>query len=268
MLLKGSRTPVVQDMGGFIARVNMPGWLRRWPRDHGYGPLAMVVESVLVPGRVIAMHEHRDDEIVSWVPKGVMRHKDRMGDALTVDAGHLMIMNAGISFWHSEETHREDPDLRMLQILIRPRASGLPANIQFGPLPEQQQAVWRHLVGPEGGSAPFHVRSEIDVYDIHLPAGACVVFPHAPRKHLYFYQFEGCSIVEGKTFREAEQGLFPSDGPLIVTAKTESVIVAFLMDPVSHVARTGTVGDHRSIPPPLFAPLAKFALRVKALVRR
>jgi len=95
MLLKGSRTLVVQDMGGFIARVNMPGWLHRWPRDHGYGPLAMVVESVLVPGRVIAMHEHRDDEIVSWVPQGVMRHKDRMGDALAVDAGHLMIMNAG-----------------------------------------------------------------------------------------------------------------------------------------------------------------------------
>jgi hypothetical protein len=85
---------------------------------------------------------------------------------------------------------------------------------------------------------------------------------------LYFYQFEGCSIVEGKTFREAEQGLFPSDGPLLVTGKTESVIVAFLMDPTSHVARTGTVGDHRSIPRPLFAPLAKFALRVKALVRR
>ena len=104
MLLKGERTFVVRDMGGFVAHINMPGWVNPKPRDHGHGPLAMVVESILHPGRLIAMHEHRNDEIISWVPEGVMRHEDRSKGRLVCDGDHLMVMNAGRGFWHSEET--------------------------------------------------------------------------------------------------------------------------------------------------------------------
>ncbi len=44
MLLKGERTFVVRDTGGFVVHVNMPGWIKPKPGDHGHGPLAMVVE--------------------------------------------------------------------------------------------------------------------------------------------------------------------------------------------------------------------------------
>ena len=64
MLLKARRAVFARDSGGFIARPNMPGWLMPRPTDHGLGPLAMVVESMLVPGRLIAHHEHRNDEII------------------------------------------------------------------------------------------------------------------------------------------------------------------------------------------------------------
>jgi hypothetical protein len=77
LLIKGDRTPIRLDNGGFIACPNMPGWVDPRSRDHGLGPIALVVRSVLEPGRVIAMHEHQNDEIVSWVPEGVMRHDDR-----------------------------------------------------------------------------------------------------------------------------------------------------------------------------------------------
>lgn len=49
VLLKGDRTSIVRDMGGFVVRVNMPGWLKPRPTDHGHGPLAMIVESSLDP---------------------------------------------------------------------------------------------------------------------------------------------------------------------------------------------------------------------------
>ena len=87
MLLKGSRTPIVRDMGGFIVHPNMPGWLTPKTRDHGHGPLAMIVESVLHPGRLVALHEHQNDEIVSWVPDGVMRHDDKVTGRFLQTAG-------------------------------------------------------------------------------------------------------------------------------------------------------------------------------------
>ncbi|MGO7624468.1 pirin family protein, partial [Rhizobium ruizarguesonis] len=61
-------------------------------------------------------------EIISWVPEGVMRHEDKAAGRLVIDRDHLMVMNAGASFWHYEETLASDPPLRMLKILVRPYA--------------------------------------------------------------------------------------------------------------------------------------------------
>jgi len=266
MLLKGKKTLLVRDMGGFVARINMPGWLARWPDDHGYGPLAMVVESLLEPGRHIAMHEHRDDEIVSWVPDGVMRHDDRANGRLVVDAGHLMVMNAGRSFWHSEETLKTDPPLRMLQILIRPEESGLEPWIQHGALPERIPGTWRQIVGPALGDAPFFVRNRIDIFDILLSAGTRVALPRIECRHCYLYQFGGSSRVGNLRLSEGEQLL--SDEVLTVEAMTASTLVAFLIDPDAPTARLGTVGDHRSIPRPAFVPIIRPLLSARALWRQ
>lgn len=240
-------------MGGFTARLNMPGWLLPRPRDHGYGPLAMVVESMLEPGRLIAMHEHSNNEILSWVPDGIMRHDDPVTGPLVTDSAHFMVMNAGRSFWHSEETLPSDPPLRMLQILVRPHSADLPAHIQHGPIGTAPDNQWRHLVGPEGGAAPFFVRNAIDMFDLRLEEKAKATFPWAMGRHLYFYVFEGRVKVQGVGFDEADQGLSLSNGALELAATRRSLVVAFLIEPNASVARQGTVGDHRKIPPPYLA---------------
>ncbi|MFC5760272.1 MULTISPECIES: pirin family protein [unclassified Rhizobium] len=267
MLLKGERTFVVRDMGGFIVHVNMPGWVKPKPADHGHGPLAMVAETILHPGRLVAMHEHRNDEIISWVPDGVMRHEDRARGRLTCDSGHLMVMNAGRSFWHSEETLASDPPLRMLQILVRPEAVDLEPGIQHGPVPDFAPNRWRHLVGRQGGDAPFFVRNRIDLFDIRLQAGARADFPRRQGCDLYFYMFSGAILAGGQAFGEGEQGLLLSDEALMAQATGASVVVAFLIDRAATVMRQGTVGDHRKIPPPVVIRLLKRWQRLKRLWR-
>lgn len=41
-------------MGGFKTRLNMPGWLLPRPRDHGYGPLALIVAFLIDPNAPVA----------------------------------------------------------------------------------------------------------------------------------------------------------------------------------------------------------------------
>lgn len=268
MLLKGERSFIVRDMGGFVIRINMPGWLKPRPSDHGHGALAMVVESFLDPGRLVAMHEHRNDEIISWVPDGVMRHDDRMTGRLATDGDHLTVMNAGRGFWHSEQTFTSDPPLRMLQIMVRPNAVDLEPRIQHGPIFPAPPNSWRHLVGPEGGQAPFFVRNAVDFFDIRLEPGARVELPNKPGRDLYFYVFSGSVVIDGQTFGEAEQGLLLQDRRLIVEATSPSVMVAFLLDVKAPVTRQGTIGDHRKIPPPLVFRLLKRWKQLQRLWRR
>lgn len=264
MLLKARRTSITQDNGGFVVHLNMPGWMRPWPTDHGHGPLALIAESFLVPGRLIEMHHHQNDEIISWVPDGVMRHEDKINGGLVTDRDHLMVMNAGRSFWHSERTLPSDPPLRMLQIFVRPRALDLEPAIQHGPIAAVAVGTWRHLFGPEGTDAPFHVRNRVDFHDIRLTRGMSADFPSGAGRDLYFYVFSGAISAGGRHFAEAEQGLLVGGGNLTLTAQSDAVVVAFLIDPRAAVTRRGTIGDHRRIPPPLLGKAVNGLLRLRS----
>ncbi len=241
-LYKASRTSVTQNQGSFRTHFNFPGRNHPDHDDHGYGPLATVVESFLDPGTLIPMHQHRNEEIVSWVPAGVMRHDDRQGNELVTDTDHMLVMNAGRGFWHAERTLADDPPLRMLQIFVRPHSLDLQPTIQFEPIGDPVETEWRHLFGPEESSAPLSVRNRVQFFDSHIEAGATVEFPSIAGWDTYFYVFEG-AIGAGETrFNEAESGLLVDGDGVSVTALAETLLVAFCIDPDAPVTRQGTIG--------------------------
>ncbi len=238
------RTNVSQNQGKFRIHLNFPGRTLPAHDDHGYGPLATVVESFMDPGTLIRMHQHRNEEIVSWVPNGVMRHDDRQGNELVTDPEHLLVMNAGSGFWHAEETDADDPPLRMLQIFVRPHSLNLDPGIQHEPIPDAVPNEWRHLFGPEDGDAPLSVRNDVDFYDCRLGAGETVTLPSRPGWDTYFYVFDG-AVTAGNGTTEigyTESGLVTDDRDVSVTATDESLIVAFCINPEAPVTRQGTIG--------------------------
>ncbi|ELZ56438.1 MULTISPECIES: pirin family protein [Halorubrum] len=255
-LFPAPRSKVFQDQGKFRTRFNFPG--RNLPDhdDHGYGPLSTVVESFMDPGTLIRMHQHRDEEIVSWVPAGVMRHDDREGNELVTDPEHLLVMNAGAGFWHAEETLADDPPLRMLQIFVRPREFGLEPGIQHGPLPDPEPNEWRRVFAPAGSDHPFTVRNAVDCFDARLDADASAMLPEIEGRDAYVYVFEGSAGVggdpaadadestEGVALDKTESVVWTGGGaPPTVTAGEEgATVVAFLIDPDAPVTRQGTIG--------------------------
>ncbi|SNR61680.1 pirin family protein [Halorubrum vacuolatum] len=241
-LYKAPRTDVSQNQGRFRIHFNFPGQNLPDHDDHGYGPLATVVESFMDPDTLISMHPHRNDEIVSWVPAGVMRHDDREGNKLVTDPEHLMVMNSGRGFWHEERTLPDDPPLRMLQIFVRPHSLDFEPNIQHGPIPDFTANEWRHLFGPEGTDAPFYVRNDVHLYDVRLDEGTSVELPSIAGWDTYFYVFEGAVEANDTRFGETESGLLVNEDTVTVTAHEESILVAFVINPDAPITRQGTIG--------------------------
>ena len=236
------RTDVSQSQGRFRTHFNFPGRAVPGHDDHGYGPLATVVESFMDPGTLIRMHQHRNEEIISWVPAGVMRHDDRAGNELVTDPDHLLVMNAGGGFWHAEETLADDPPLRMLQIFVRPHSLNLEPDIQHGPIPDPVPDEWRRLFGPAGGDTPFSVRNAVECYDCRLDADATVSLPSRPDWHTYCYVFEGSVEIDGTPVGYTESAVVTDDGGVPVTATEDATVVAFSLDPDAPVTRQGTIG--------------------------
>ncbi len=212
MLYRQPETPHVHHMGPFTIRRIFPGASVPDHDDHGYAALAAVDDATLEPGTLVAMHEHRNDEIVSYVHEGAMRHDDSTGAKLSINARNLMVMNAGKSFWHEERTLAADAaTTRTLQIFIRPHTVDLEPKLQHLPLEEPPPDGWRYLAGPEASDAPAVVRNNIMFFDGHFAKGASLALPEHAGWDTYFVVLRGSIQVKDQTLKAVESALLKDE---------------------------------------------------------
>jgi redox-sensitive bicupin YhaK (pirin superfamily) len=71
--------------------------------DHmGVSALRVINEDKVTSGNGFGTHSHTDMEIISYVKKGSIEHKDSMGNVGRPPAGKFQLMSAGPGVTHSE----------------------------------------------------------------------------------------------------------------------------------------------------------------------
>lgn len=82
-----------------------------------WGPIKTINDDRADPGFVTTWHEHKNLDILSYVIKGEVYHKDNLGNELIAVPGQVQHMWCGNSIWHSE-ANRGSITNRYLQIWI------------------------------------------------------------------------------------------------------------------------------------------------------
>jgi redox-sensitive bicupin YhaK (pirin superfamily) len=129
------------------------------PQHMGFGPLRVINEDRVQPGKGFGTHGHRDMEIISYVLEGSLGHQDSMGTGSTIVPGDVQRMSAGNGVRHSEFNHEKQGVTHFLQIWIEPRVTGIaPSYEQKHFKPEDKRGRLRLIASPDGrdGSVTIH----------------------------------------------------------------------------------------------------------------
>jgi redox-sensitive bicupin YhaK (pirin superfamily) len=148
--------------GPFQIRRIRPGITLGNSDDLGFGPLGLIDHANLGPGLLVRMHEHRNDEILSYVRSGTLWHEDTHGGRLPISATQLVVMNAGSGISHEESIPHDGESVEMLQIFIRPYEANLTPSFQSHRFESAtSNEKWRLIAGPAESNAPLSVRNQV-----------------------------------------------------------------------------------------------------------
>jgi redox-sensitive bicupin YhaK (pirin superfamily) len=180
-------------------------WLDSWhsfsfaghhdPAWMGFGPLRVINDDTIAPGRGFGMHPHRDMEIVTVMLEGQLQHRDSMGHAAVLRAGEVQRMSAGRGVVHSE-INRGDQSCRLLQIWIEPRQpGGAPAYEQKAFPLEPAADGWTLLLDPAGCDGAMAIQRTVRLWRARPRPAAVLPMPLAQGRRGWLQMIEGALVL-------------------------------------------------------------------------
>jgi redox-sensitive bicupin YhaK (pirin superfamily) len=181
------------------------------PRFLGFGPLRVINEDRVQPGRGFDTHGHRDMEIVSYVLDGALAHEDSMGNGSVIRPGDVQRMSAGTGVRHSEYNASASDPVHFLQIWIIPERDGIePSYEQKTFSPDDKRGRFRLLGSRDGRDGSVTIHRDVDLYGAVIGPGENLEY-RARRGRRIWVQLAGGSVTLGDTPLEAGDGIAIED---------------------------------------------------------
>jgi len=171
--------------------------------DHmGVSALRVINDDRVLPGCGFATHSHQDMEIISYVKKGSIEHKDSMGNVERLPAGEFQLMSAGTGVTHSEYNPSKDEPLEFLQIWIEPKVYGIKPGYQ------QKQFAAREglqlIASPDARDGSLLIHQDGCLYQLRLKADQSVSHSLEPGRTVYVHVVSGTIRLNGEHLSEGD----------------------------------------------------------------
>ncbi len=180
------------------------------PKFMGFHSLRVINEDFIEPAQGFPMHGHRDMEIVTYIIRGELSHKDSMGNGTTILPDEVQRMTAGRGIRHSEFSSPTE-QTHLLQIWIMPEAEDLEPGYEQTSFPRDGKRGKLKLVASRAGTdGSVTINQDVSIYASVLANGERVEFEPAADRHVWIQLISGSLEVNGETL-DAGDGAAISD---------------------------------------------------------
>ena len=212
------------------------GWLRARhhfsfadyfdPKRESWGNLRVWNDDEIQPNQGFPPHPHANMEIVTYVRKGAVTHKDSLGNEGRTEAGDVQVMSAGSGIRHAEY-NLEPGTTTLFQIWIQPRSAGGQPAWGAKPFPKGDRAG-RFVTlasGFDNDNDALPIRADARVLGATLKAGESVRYDLAPDRHAYLVPAAGAVEVNGVRIDARDGAAITGETVLTITAAEDAELV-------------------------------------------
>ncbi len=170
-------------------------------RTH-WGALRVWNDDTIRPHTGFDRHGHQDMEIVTYVRRGVITHKDHLGNEGRTVAGDVQVMSAGRGIQH-EEHNREDEPTQIFQLWIFPNENGIKPAWETRSFPKGDRAgsLVTLASGRKTDSGALPIHQDAAILGATLKPGQTVRHELERGRHVYLVPALGRLTVNGKEIK-------------------------------------------------------------------
>lgn len=198
------------------------------PAHMGFGPLRVINEDRVAPGKGFGTHGHRDMEIISYVLSGALGHKDSLGNGSTISPGDVQRMSAGRGVQHSEYNGQENGTTHFLQIWLEPDRTGIPPSYEEKHFEEaEKRGRLRLVASPDGrdGSVLIHQQALLHAGLFDGDEQACMEIGNGRR--MYVHVVRGSVAVNGHKLAAGDALKLTGERQLLIDQGEDAEVLVF-----------------------------------------
>lgn len=169
------------------------------PARMGFRALRVINEDVIQAGQGFGQHGHRHMEIVTYIIRGALEHRDSTGSRAVLSRGQVQRMSAGSGIQHSEFNASPSEDLKLLQIWIRPKDQAVAPGYEDKDLPVTEMTNrLQPIATPDGRDGALTIHQDVSIFASRLDAGASLTHDLAPGRGAWVQVVDGALTVNGE----------------------------------------------------------------------
>jgi len=196
------------------------------PKRMGFRSLRVINDDMVIPGAGFDTHPHSDMEIITYILKGELAHKDSLGTGSTIRPGEVQRMSAGTGIEHSEFNPSNDNGVHLLQIWIRPEKRGLEPSYE-------QKAIKAEtgkfaLIGDRYGTdGAITIHQDVRMLVAHLADTQETVYAFEKGRGGFLHVAKGWITLNGEELKEGDGAEISDVDEIRVAAKADSEVLLF-----------------------------------------
>lgn len=198
------------------------------PQYMGFRDLRVINQDWIAKDSGFPTHPHRDMEIITYVLKGQVAHRDSLGNIGYISAGEIQTMHAGTGIRHSEFNPSKTEELQLFQIWITPDVTGAaPGYTQQSFTREEKLNKLKLMVSKDGRENSQRINQDTDIYAAVFEAQNTQEFTIRPGRGLWIQLAEGELDVNGHILRSGDALAVQNEEVVKIKAAVETEFLLF-----------------------------------------